>query len=125
MGALLPQRSNHAGVGGERGIRTLEGLLALTPLAGVRLRPLGHLSVMRLIYANVILLGERRLRDARSRATCVRDNGRTELDCYGCAVPVPFTCGRDFSSDCSRLMRSKISSRWTATSRGAFTPSRT
>src|SRR6516165_4591358 len=30
--------------GGERGIRTLEGLLALTPLAGVRLRPLGHLS---------------------------------------------------------------------------------
>jgi len=30
--------------GGERGIRTLEGLLTLTPLAGVRLRPLGHLS---------------------------------------------------------------------------------
>src|ERR1700722_9410323 len=27
--------------GGERGIRTLEGLLTLTPLAGVRLRPLG------------------------------------------------------------------------------------
>src|ERR1041385_3758468 len=33
-----------ARIGGERGIRTLEGLLALTPLAGVRLRPLGHLS---------------------------------------------------------------------------------
>ena len=32
------------GIGGERGIRTLEGLLALTPLAGARLRPLGHLS---------------------------------------------------------------------------------
>ena len=32
-------------IGGERGIRTLEGLLTLTPLAGVRLRPLGHLSV--------------------------------------------------------------------------------
>ncbi len=32
--------------GGERGIRTLEGLLTLTPLAGVRLRPLGHLSVL-------------------------------------------------------------------------------
>ena len=31
-------------IGGERGIRTLEGLLTLTPLAGVRLRPLGHLS---------------------------------------------------------------------------------
>ena len=30
----------------ERGIRTLEGLLTLTPLAGVRLRPLGHLSVV-------------------------------------------------------------------------------
>jgi hypothetical protein len=30
--------------GGERGIRTLEGLLTLTPLAGARLRPLGHLS---------------------------------------------------------------------------------
>jgi hypothetical protein len=33
-------------VGGERGIRTLEGLLTLTPLAGARLRPLGHLSVL-------------------------------------------------------------------------------
>ena len=32
--------------GGERGIRTLEGLLTLTPLAGVRLRPLGHLSAV-------------------------------------------------------------------------------
>jgi hypothetical protein len=31
--------------GGEGGIRTLEGLLTLTPLAGARLRPLGHLSV--------------------------------------------------------------------------------
>ena len=28
----------------ERGIRTLDGLLTHTPLAGVRLRPLGHLS---------------------------------------------------------------------------------
>ena len=38
--------SGHHGLsfGGERGIRTLEGLLTLTPLAGVRLRPLGHLS---------------------------------------------------------------------------------
>jgi hypothetical protein len=32
--------------GGQRGIRTLEGLLTLTPLAGVRLRPLGHLSAL-------------------------------------------------------------------------------
>ena len=30
--------------GGERGIRTLDGLLTHTPLAGARLRPLGHLS---------------------------------------------------------------------------------
>lgn len=29
---------------GERGIRTLEGLLTLTPLAGERFRPLSHLS---------------------------------------------------------------------------------
>src|SRR5581483_6431297 len=36
-----------ATTGGQRGIRTLEGLLTLTPLAGVRLRPLGHLSVLR------------------------------------------------------------------------------
>ena len=30
--------------GGEGGIRTLDGLLTHTPLAGARLRPLGHLS---------------------------------------------------------------------------------
>ena len=30
--------------GGEGGIRTLDGLLTHTPLAGERLRPLGHLS---------------------------------------------------------------------------------
>ncbi len=30
--------------GGERGIRTLDGILSHTPLAGERLRPLGHLS---------------------------------------------------------------------------------
>jgi hypothetical protein len=32
--------------GGEEGIRTLEKLLTSTPLAGERLRPLGHLSVV-------------------------------------------------------------------------------
>ena len=53
------------GYGGERGIRTLEGLLALTPLVGVRLRPLGHLSVMQRVTADVILLGQRQKRDAR------------------------------------------------------------
>ena len=30
--------------GGEEGIRTLDTLLTYTPLAGERLRPLGHLS---------------------------------------------------------------------------------
>ena len=32
--------------GGERGIRTLDRILSYTPLAGARLRPLGHLSGM-------------------------------------------------------------------------------
>ena len=32
--------------GGERGIRTLDRILSYTPLAGARLRPLGHLSVV-------------------------------------------------------------------------------
>ncbi len=31
--------------GGEEGIRTLDTLLTYTPLAGERLRPLGHLSI--------------------------------------------------------------------------------
>ena len=31
-------------IGGEGGIRTLDGLLTHTPLAGERLQPLGHLS---------------------------------------------------------------------------------
>ena len=31
--------------GGERGIRTLDRVLAYTPLAGVRLQPLGQLSI--------------------------------------------------------------------------------
>ncbi len=34
----------HVNIGGEGGIRTLDGLLTHTPLAGARLRPLGHLS---------------------------------------------------------------------------------
>ena len=40
--------------GGEGGIRTLDGLLTHTPLAGERLRPLGHLSIQwkRIISGN-------------------------------------------------------------------------
>ena len=32
------------GGGGDEGIRTLDGLMTHTPLAGERLRPLGHVS---------------------------------------------------------------------------------
>ena len=42
--------------GGERGIRTLEGLLTLTPLAGVRLRPLGHLSGLKLLFNQALTM---------------------------------------------------------------------
>ncbi len=43
--ALYPtELRSHSKTGGERGIRTLDGLLTHTPLAGARLRPLGHLS---------------------------------------------------------------------------------
>ena len=48
--SLPPQPTNpsrrefHLSYGGEGGIRTLDGLLTHTPLAGARLRPLGHLS---------------------------------------------------------------------------------
>ena len=43
--ALYPtELRSHTKTGGERGIRTLDGLLTHTPLAGARLRPLGHLS---------------------------------------------------------------------------------
>ena len=41
-----PLRYSQRNAGGERGIRTLEGLLTLTPLAGERFRPLSHLSVL-------------------------------------------------------------------------------
>ena len=49
-------RRPHAGpsiYGGERGIRTLDGLLTHTPLAGARLQPLGHLSV-RVMWVAII-----------------------------------------------------------------------
>lgn len=41
----LPPEARRAWGGGEDGIRTHEKLLTSTPLAGERLRPLGHLSV--------------------------------------------------------------------------------
>ena len=41
---IYSPRRGYILVGGERGIRTLDGLLTHTPLAGERLQPLGHLS---------------------------------------------------------------------------------
>ncbi len=41
---LYPTELRARRCGGERGIRTLDGILSHTPLAGERLRPLGHLS---------------------------------------------------------------------------------
>ena len=43
-------------LGGERGIRTLDRILSYTPLAGARLRPLGHLSIIRSNNFNYIRL---------------------------------------------------------------------
>ncbi len=42
--------------GGERGIRTLDGLLTHTPLAGERLQPLGHLSKSEILVNNTLVL---------------------------------------------------------------------
>ena len=54
--------------GGERGIRTLDRILSYTPLAGARLRPLGHLSVIscRVIITSSYLYH----RTERSKALC-------------------------------------------------------
>ena len=41
--------------GGERGIRTLDRLLTYTPLAGARLQPLGHFSVIVLVGSEYIV----------------------------------------------------------------------
>jgi hypothetical protein len=41
--------------GGERGIRTLDTLLTYTPLAGARLQPLGHFSVIVLVGSEYIV----------------------------------------------------------------------
>ncbi len=49
--------------GGEGGIRTLEGLLTLTPLAGERFQPLSHLSEMRFVQEGGILAAHEKIRD--------------------------------------------------------------
>ena len=42
-------------IGGEGGIRTLDTLLTYTPLAGARLQPLGHFSVIVLVGSEYIV----------------------------------------------------------------------
>ena len=56
-----PRKGASCFSGGERGIRTLEGLLTLTPLAGERFRPLSHLSRNQIVF-------ESRARSALTRA---------------------------------------------------------
>ena len=51
---------NHRIIGGEGGIRTLEGLLTLTPLAGERFRPLSHLSGLVFSFCQFRQLFDRR-----------------------------------------------------------------
>src|ERR1700723_928915 len=63
--------------GGEGGIRTLDGLLTHTPLAGARLRPLGHLSGQ-----EIALITERRMIPARSSP------GKAKGRCYPRVVAV-------------------------------------
>ena len=55
------------GFGGERGIRTLDGLLTHTPLAGECLQPLGHLSVAQRILGRSGRVKERRAQECRTR----------------------------------------------------------
>ena len=45
-------KMGHLIFGGEGGIRTLDGLLTHTPLAGERLQPLGHLS--KLLFFSIL-----------------------------------------------------------------------
>ena len=49
---------NLAKRGGEGGIRTLEGLLTLTPLAGERFRPLSHLSGYQLTPSSLLVASQ-------------------------------------------------------------------
>ena len=99
-------------VGGERGIRTLEGRLTLTPLAGERFQPLSHLSGLsnhwvispaEPNYYLGIVGGKDRVRAYSSLST----DASASLALF------------------SLWIRSYISSRWTAMSLGAFMPMRT
>ena len=47
MSGINYETSANKTYGGERGIRTLDTGLGYTPLAGERLQPLGHLTILR------------------------------------------------------------------------------
>ncbi len=72
--------------GGEEGIRTLEKLLTSTPLAGARLRPLGHLSAGR---ATPMPLGKQASFCWHALWSGYRSKGRRRL-----AVEAAGTCGQ-------------------------------
>jgi hypothetical protein len=84
--------------GGERGIRTLEGLLTLTPLAGERFRPLSHLSRNHIVF-------EPRARSALTRAIHgARPSGGPAVQ-IGCPADLSTTQPSLQKSNCIRAMR--------------------
>ena len=99
--------------GGERGIRTLEGLLTLTPLAGVRLRPLGHLSGWVSRTRKDKASPPRRKAEGlrrRERVVCGPKTARASSQTMP-LEPLALACSGWAAACSSRLMRSKISSR--------------
>jgi hypothetical protein len=86
----IPSSAGHRS-GGERGIRTLDGLLTHTPLAGARLRPLGHLSA----HQPCGPWSQPRLRRALLRTSCTSPFGPSFIR---------FATGR-----CSKLLQAILS----------------
>ena len=78
---------NYKFSGGERGIRTLEGVLALTPLAGERFRPLSHLS----IGSYPLPYGAPRERHSTDRCTQGKAPRRYSPGLSSCASPEAFS----------------------------------
>jgi hypothetical protein len=84
----LSQKLTRKRTGGERGIRTLDGLLTHTPLAGVRLRPLGHLSGAQSAYQSHLAGSERgiipRIAYAMTSPPCCTTSGVRPSDAMLC-----------------------------------------
>ena len=64
--------------GGERGIRTLDGVLPHTPLAGERLQPLGHLSYAK--NYNICAAGSETSLKFRLQFQFLSESARRSLD---------------------------------------------